>query len=37
MPTSSAVTLQEENRQPLLLVGPFAEIKEQFLGFYLLE
>ncbi len=37
MPTSSAVTLREENRQPLLLDGPFAETKEQFLGFYLLE
>jgi hypothetical protein len=36
MPTSAAVTIRS-GREPLVIDGPFAETKEQFLGFYTLE
>ena len=36
LPTTAATTLRKEN-PPLVLDGPFAETKEQQLGFYLVE
>lgn len=36
MPTTAAVTVRS-GAEPLVLDGPFAETKEQLLGFYLLE
>src|SRR5712671_4225393 len=36
MPTSAAVTVRSGD-EPLVLDGPFAETKEQLLGFYLVE
>lgn len=36
-PPSSATTLREENGRVLVSDGPFAETKEQILGFDLLE
>ena len=36
MPTSAAVTLRA-GKEPLVLDGPFAETKEQLLGFYVVE
>ncbi len=36
MPTTAAVTVRE-GRQPLVIDGPFAETKEQLLGFYMVE
>lgn len=36
MPTTAAVTLRA-GREPLLLDGPFAETKEQLLGFYVVD
>jgi hypothetical protein len=35
MPTSTAVTLRAEGEDVMVLDGPYAETKEQFLGFYL--
>ena len=35
LPTTSATTLRKEN-PPLVLDGPYAETKEQLLGFYLI-
>jgi hypothetical protein len=37
MPTSAATTLRKDRDPPLVLDGPFAETKEQLLGFYVLE
>src|SRR5690606_760728 len=37
MPTSSAVTLKKDRDPPVVMDGPFAETKEQLLGFYLIE
>jgi hypothetical protein len=37
MPTSSATTLRKDRDPPLVLDGPFAETKEQLLGFYIIE
>jgi hypothetical protein len=37
MPTSRAKTLRKDQDPPLILDGPFAETKEQLLGFYLVE
>ncbi len=37
MPTSSATTLRKQSDPPLVLDGPFAETKEQLLGFYILD
>jgi len=36
MPTTAATTLRE-GREPLVIDGPFAETKEQLLGFYVVE
>jgi hypothetical protein len=36
MPTTAAVTLRA-GREPLVLDGPFAETKEQLLGFYVVD
>jgi hypothetical protein len=36
MPTTAATTLRK-GREPVVLDGPFAETKEQLLGFYLVE
>ncbi|WP_426440526.1 YciI family protein [Bradyrhizobium genosp. P] len=36
LPTTSATTLRKED-PPLVLDGPFAETKEQLLGFYLID
>jgi len=36
-PTSEATTVRLRNGAPLVLDGPFAETKEQFLGFYTLD
>lgn len=37
MPTTAATTLRKDREPPLVVDGPFAETKEQLLGFYLLE
>ena len=37
MPTSAAVTLKPGDKAPLVIDGPFAETKEQLLGFYIME
>jgi hypothetical protein len=36
MPTTTAMTIRA-SREPLVLDGPFAETKEQLLGFYLVD
>jgi hypothetical protein len=36
MPTTAAVTVRN-GREPLVIDGPFAETKEQLLGFYLVD
>ncbi len=36
MPTTAATTLRN-GREPVVLDGPFAETKEQLLGFYIVE
>jgi hypothetical protein len=36
MPTTTAMTIRA-GREPLVLDGPFAETKEQLLGFYLVD
>jgi hypothetical protein len=36
MPTKSAITLKK-GAKPLLIDGPFAETKEQLLGFFIVE
>ncbi|WP_332685769.1 YciI family protein [Devosia sp.] len=37
LPTTSATTLRKNSGEPLIIDGPFAETKEQFLGFYLTD
>jgi len=37
LPTTSATTLRKSSGEPVILDGPFAETKEQFLGFYLAD
>jgi hypothetical protein len=37
LPTTSATTLRKHQDPPLILDGPFAETKEQLLGFYLID
>jgi hypothetical protein len=37
LPTTAATTLRKDRDQPLVLDGPFAETKEQLLGFYLVN
>src|ERR1700761_9310180 len=37
LPTTAATTLRKDSDPPLVLDGPFAETKEQLLGFYVIE
>ena len=37
MPTTSATTLRKDSDPPLVIDGPFAETKEQLLGFYIID
>jgi hypothetical protein len=37
LPTTSATTLRKSTAEPLVIDGPFAETKEQLLGFYIVE
>ena len=37
LPTTTATTLRKDREPPLVLDGPFAETKEQLLGFYILD
>src|SRR5438445_13281579 len=37
LPTTAATTLRKDTDPPLVLDGPFAETKEQLLGFYIVE
>lgn len=37
MPTTAATTLRKAQEPPIVVDGPFAETKEQLLGFYLVE
>jgi hypothetical protein len=37
LPTSAATTLRKDRDPPLVIDGPFAETKEQLLGFYIVD
>ena len=37
LPTTSATTLRKTQDPPLVIDGPFAETKEQLLGFYIVD
>lgn len=37
LPTTTATTLRKDSDPPLVLDGPFAETKEQLLGFYIVD
>lgn len=37
LPTTSATTLRKDREPPLVIDGPFAETKEQLLGFYIVD
>jgi hypothetical protein len=37
LPTTSATTLRKSGADPLVIDGPFAETKEQLLGFYIID
>ena len=37
MPTTAATTLRKNKTEPLIIDGPFAETKEQLLGFYVVD
>ena len=37
LPTTAAATVRTDREEPLVLDGPFAETKEQLLGFYLVD
>jgi hypothetical protein len=37
LPTTAATTLRKSGTDPLVIDGPFAETKEQLLGFYVLD
>lgn len=37
LPTTAAITLKKDRDPPLVVDGPFAETKEQLLGFYLVN
>lgn len=37
LPTTAATTLRKGRDEPLVIDGPFAETKEQFLGFYVVD
>jgi hypothetical protein len=36
-PTPTAKTLRKKGKEQILIDGPFAETKEQFLGFFVIE
>jgi hypothetical protein len=37
LPTTSATTLRKTSGEPLVIDGPFAETKEQLLGFFIID
>jgi hypothetical protein len=37
LPTTSAATLRKTSGEPLVIDGPFAETKEQLLGFFIVD
>jgi hypothetical protein len=37
MPTTAAMTLRKDREPPLVIDGPFAETKEQLLGFFIVK
>jgi hypothetical protein len=37
LPTTAATTLRKTEEPPLVIDGPFAETKEQLLGFYIID
>jgi hypothetical protein len=37
MPTTAATTLRKDQTPPVVIDGPFAETKEQLLGFYVID
>ncbi|MGE0023900.1 MAG: YciI family protein [Hyphomicrobium sp.] len=37
MPTTAATTLRKDNEPAVVLDGPFAETKEQLLGFFMID
>jgi hypothetical protein len=37
LPTAAATTLRKDRDPPLVVDGPFAETKEQLLGFYVVD
>ena len=37
LPTTAATTLHKNDDPPLIIDGPYAETKEQLLGFYVIE
>jgi hypothetical protein len=37
LPTTAATTLRKASEPPLVIDGPFAETKEQLLGFYVVD
>ena len=37
LPTTSATTVRKTGGEPLVIDGPYAETKEQLLGFYILD
>jgi hypothetical protein len=37
LPTTAATTFRKSGGEPLVLDGPFAETKEQLLGFYIID
>ncbi|HYW59613.1 MAG TPA: YciI family protein [Xanthobacteraceae bacterium] len=37
LPTTAATTLRKDREPPLVIDGPFAETKEQLLGFYIID
>ncbi|UYO40820.1 YciI family protein [Rhodopseudomonas palustris] len=37
LPTTAATTLRKDLEPPVVIDGPFAETKEQLLGFYVVE
>ena len=37
LPTTAATTLRKSTEPPLVIDGPFAETKEQLLGFYVID
>ncbi|HEX5418440.1 MAG TPA: YciI family protein [Gammaproteobacteria bacterium] len=37
LPTTTATTLRKTQHPPLVVDGPFAETKEQLLGFYIID